>query len=211
MKRRGITMKKSTLWYRIQKDDPRALEMADRHYSRQTPGSLQFTWPGNIITLMHFLDDGITPAALWAAYYPAGLCTRKDNRDVWDCPMFRVEHRTVLASELIHDAVACIKGLWGNDFLPKDGFYTTVAIDKIRQQKWGTKNQRARVGYCFIKAGWILLPELTKTHKLAQLMLSLDDLIAIEPLCTDVNMPPFGISWRKKTREVDQAQLSFDL
>lgn len=206
-------MNKSKYWYLITRDDPRALEMADRHYSRQTPGSLCFTRPGNTIVLMHFLDDGATPAALWASYYPAGLATRKDGRDVYDCSMFRVEHRTVLASTLIRDAVAITKGMWGNDILPRDGFYTTVRIDKVQQQKWGTKSQKSRkVGYCFIKAGFKLLPELTKVRKLAQLILPLDDLIVIESLDYIArSMPPFGTAWRRSKRQYDESQLSMDL
>jgi hypothetical protein len=210
MGERAYTMKRAQYWQRIDHTDPRALAIADRHYSRKSPGTIEFIPAGHKIVLMSFLPD-TTPAALWASHRPAptaGLARpRFDGLDVWDCSLFRIEHRTVLASVLIQEAVAITRGLW-DDILPRDGFYTTVNPRHIQPIK---VHGRDVWGYCYIKAGWQALPERTKVRHLIQLQLPLSNLEAIEPLAVAVGMPPFGIAWRHKKREIDNSQLALDL
>lgn len=194
-------MQQAIYWQQIHHSDPRALEMADRHYSRQAPGTPEFTPSGHKVVLMHFAADG-TPAALWASHRPApGKAVRADGRDAWACTMFRVEQRTVAASELIKEAVGVTRGLWG-DVPPGDGFYTTInprmvaPIKRRGQDVWG---------YCYIKAGWIVEDARTKVRDLIILNLPLDAFT--QPLDVTINNPPFGMAWRRWARKTDEAQM----
>jgi hypothetical protein len=190
-----------TYWQQIDHTDPRALDMADLHYSRQSPGTPEFTPSGNKIVLMHFLPDG-TPAALWASHRPApGKATRADGRDVWACTMFRVEHRTVVASALIQEAVAITCGLWSP--LPTEGFYTTINPKKVTP----IKRRGAPVwGYCYIKAGWEVQEDRTKARDLIILLLSPQRIAAVVPVEAPLCLPPFGTAWRRWPRKVADGQ-----
>lgn len=191
---------RSVYWQRVDHMDSRALAMADRHYSRQSPGTPEFMASGHKIVLMHFAPDG-TPAALWASHRPApGKAERSDGRDCWDCSMFRVEQRTVLASELIREAVAITAGLWRP--LPIDGFYTTINPAFVKSQG------RARgYGWCYQCAGWEVQAERTKRRNLIMLILPYAALFRVEPLTTITNMPPFGTAWRRWPRRPAAEQL----
>lgn len=180
-------------WHRIDHADPRALDMADRHYSRQSPGTPEFMGNGHKIALMHFAPDG-TPAALWASHRPApGVAVRSDGRDAWACTMFRVEQRTVLASELIAEAVAITVGLWTP--LPADGFYTTINPRFVKSQ--GRKRGH---GWCYQCAGWEVQAERTKRRDLIVLILPYDKLSSVQPITATISMPPFGVAWRRWPR-----------
>lgn len=180
-------------WQRIDHADPRALDMADRHYSRQAPGTPEFVANGHKIVLMHFAPDG-TPAALWASHRPApGKATRPDGRDVWACTLFRVEQRTVLASELIKEAVAITAGIWRP--LPMDGFYTTINPKFVKSQ-----GRKRGWGWCYQCAGWMVLTERTKRRNLIVLILPYDTLAQVSPIATVTNVPPFGTAWRRWAR-----------
>lgn len=186
-------MNQSIYWQRVDHADPRALDMADRHYSRQSIGTPEFMGNGHKVVLMHFTPDG-TPAALWASHRPApGKAVRPDGRDCWACTMFRVETRTVLASELISEAVAITKGLWAP--LPMDGFYTTINPKFVRSQ--GRKRGH---GWCYQCAGWEVQAERTKRRDLIVLTLPYEKLCQVEPIATVTNMPLFGTAWRRWAR-----------
>ena len=170
-------------WQRIHHRDYRALMMADRHYSRQHPGSPEFTRPGNKIILMHFTPEG-DPSALWASQRPdpsSGI-KRADNRHAWDCSLFRIEIPTVYASELIQEAVAITKDIW-DDELPSDGFVTTIDRRKVAPMK---RRGQDVWGYCYEKAGWVNIG-LTKTRKLVLLQLTLLTLAGVKALRAPVN------------------------
>ena len=190
-------------WHRIDHKDPRALVMADRHYSRQAPGTPEFTPSGHKIVLMHFAEDG-TPAALWATHRPApGKAVRADGRDAWACTMFRVEQKTVLASDLIQEAVAITKGLWAP--LPVDGFYTTINPRKVQPIK---RRGRDVWGYCYIKAGWQVEDARTIARDLIILTLPLDKLAVVAPIVAPLAMPPFGMAWRRWAKQPHDDQLA---
>jgi hypothetical protein len=166
-------------WYRVHHRDRRAVTMADRHYSRQHPGTPEFTRPGHKIVLLHVAPDG-TPAALWASQRPApgSGAVRADGRDCWDCSIFRVEARTVPASALIREAVAITWGKW-REIPPSDGFITTINPRKVQPVM---RRNRPLWGYCFLKAGWRLLPELTRARKLVLWELPISQLAQVEPV-----------------------------
>ena len=192
-------------WHRIDHKDPRALVMADRHYSRKSPGTPEFIPAGHKIVLMHFAEDG-TPTALWVSHRPAPSANltrpRFDGLDVWDCSMFRVEQRTVLASDLIREAVAITKGLWAP--LPADGFYTTINPRKVAPIK---RRGRDVWGYCYIKAGWRVEDVRTVARDLIILTLPFADLAAVDPVVAPLSMPPFGMAWRRWARAADDDQM----
>ena len=165
-------------WTHVHHCDIRARLMADRHYSRQTPGAREFVGNGHKIVLLQFLADG-TPAAVWASHRPVpGKAVRPDGRDVWACTLFRVEHRTVHASVLISEAVAITKFFWG-DVMPKDGFYTTINSKKVAPIQ---RHGKPLWGYSWLKAGWVE-SGVTKRRKLLVFLLSsLDQVVPIKPL-----------------------------
>lgn len=174
--------------------------MADRHYSRESPGTPEFTPNGQKVVLLHFAENG-TPAALWASHRPApGMAERPDGRDVWACTMFRVEQRTVLASELIKEAVAITAGLWRP--LPVDGFYTTINPKFVKSQ-----GRKRGWGWCFQCAGWEVQTEHTKRRNLIVLILPYEKLFRVEPITTTTNYPPFGTAWRRWAGDTNDDQL----
>jgi len=180
-------------WQRIDHADPRALDMADRHYSRQAPGTPEFVANGHKIVLMHFAPDG-TPAALWASHRPApGIAERPDGRDCWSCTMFRIEQQTVLASDLINEAVAITAGLWRP--LPTDGFYTTINPAFVKSQ-----GRKRGWGWCYQCAGWEVQAERTKRRNLIILILPYEKLFQVAPIVAPLNYPPFGTAWRRWAR-----------
>lgn len=102
------------MWTQIQKADWRALRLADRHYTRQKPGTPQFCRPGHNLVLL--TED---EQALWVTW--AGI--RDDGWDAWECTMFRNEG-PYLSSHLIVLALGITRHLWG--LPPADGIITYV-------------------------------------------------------------------------------------
>jgi hypothetical protein len=126
-------------WVERDKGSPSLLRLADRHYSRQTPGSNQCCRPG--VNLVLTLDDG---TAAWVTWRPIPEVGRKDGLEAWECTLFRNEGRR-LSSELVREATAITHRRWG--WPPRDGLIT--AVDPAR-----TKPKR-HPGYCFRLAGWV--------------------------------------------------------
>lgn len=119
-------------WNVINKGDYRAIRLADRHYTRQSPGSPQFCRPGRNLVLLSERED-----ALWVTWN--GI--RDDGWEAWECTMFRNEG-TYLSSHLIVLAIGITKQLWGVP--PKDGMITYVG----KHLKGGCFNAAG-----FVKAG----------------------------------------------------------
>jgi hypothetical protein len=133
------------IWERSNRFDPRSVRLADRHYSRQKPGTPQFVRAGYNIVL-------ITPdeAALWVTVYQPFVDHRWDG--AWECSLFRNENREkYLASDLIREALAATRAIWGDP--PKQGLITTVNADKVKKKR--------DPGRCFIRAGFKLVGETT--------------------------------------------------
>lgn len=122
---------------------PRALRLADRHYSRQQPGTPQFVKPGRCLVLVTEPGD-----ALWVTSWPYPHLVAHAWPDAWECSYFRNEG-PVRSSDLIREAVAATRAAFG---APHD-FITFVDASKVRS---------ALPGYCYIRAGWKRLRERTK-------------------------------------------------
>ena len=131
-------------WERGHKYSPWVARMADRHYSRQTPGSRQFHPPGQSVVL--YVPGDQFPfqcAAAWVWYRPQpGKAQRFDGYDGWwQCSLFRNESE-ILSSELVEEAVEWVDEIWGK---PPHGYDTYV---------WPEKIQSRNPGYCYQVAGW---------------------------------------------------------
>ncbi|OMG48435.1 hypothetical protein BK140_16775 [Paenibacillus macerans] len=117
------------------KTDPSCRLLADRHYSRQHVGALQFTRPGQNLVLR--TADG---SAVWVTWN--GI--RDDGLKAWECTIFRNEAPELyLSSDMIRAAVAATHAEWGKP--PTDGIITYVDATKIYSPN---------PGYCFKVAGW---------------------------------------------------------
>lgn len=102
------------IWRIVPKADKRAVSLADRHYTRQKPGTPQFTRPGRNLVML--TDD---EKAVWVTWH--GI--RDDGHQAWECTMFRNEG-PYLSSHLIVMAIAATRMVWGEP--PPDGMITYV-------------------------------------------------------------------------------------
>ena len=116
--------------------DPVAAAIADRHYSRQTPGSAQFAPPGRKLVL---IDDD----ALWVSWWPFSEYVKHAWPGAWVCSLFRNEGAH-LSSDLIREALAATLWRWPEP--PDLGMVTFVERSAVRPKR--------NPGYCFLKAGF---------------------------------------------------------
>jgi hypothetical protein len=126
------------LWHLSWRADPRARALADRHYSRRSPGAGQFAPPGRCVVL---LTEGAD--ALWVSSRQRPRWVRHAWPDAWVCSLFRNESGH-LSSGLIRQAVAATRWLWGA--APRQGVVTFVDPARVRRKR--------DPGRCFRKAGW---------------------------------------------------------
>lgn len=126
------------IWQRSHRRDPRALALADRHYSRQKPGTDQFVRAGSCAV---FYARTTTGEAIWATVwqlYPKHLWP-----GAWECAMFRNEGAGT-SSKLIRDAVAATRAHYGEP--PAAGMITFVDPKKVKAKD--------DPGHSFIIAGF---------------------------------------------------------
>jgi len=125
-------------WTLADRFDPRAVALADRHYSRQKPGTRQFVKPGSCLVL---ITGDIN--ALWVTSWQKREYVDHAWPGAWECVLFRNEGPR-LSSDLIREAVAITRWRYGDP--PPEGFVTFVDVDKVRRKR--------DPGRCFRKAGW---------------------------------------------------------
>lgn len=126
-------------WYRSWRADPRAREVADRHYNRQKVGAKQFVPPAGCLVLTT-ADYG----ALWVTSTPIADYVKHDWPDAWVNSLFRNESRQVLSSALIIQAVAASLAVLGPP--PPNGIVSFVDASKTRRKR--------DPGRCYRRAGW---------------------------------------------------------
>lgn len=157
----------SSQWMRTWRADPRAALLADRHYSRQAPGTDQFSPPGRVLVL-------VTPDydALWVTSWPyAQFVNRQQYPDAWVCTLFRREPTCPhLASDLIRSAVAATRWIWPD--VPAAGMVTMVDAGKVRHKR--------DPGRCFRRAGFVPAGE-TQEAGLLVMRLAPEDMPAAAP------------------------------
>jgi hypothetical protein len=127
------------VWQLRSKGDPAACALADRHYSRQRPGSGQVGPPGRLLVM-------VTPCerAVWVTHWPRPDLAL-DGLDAWRCSIFRNEGAG-LSSDLIKAAMALTAERWHDR--PADGWVTWIDARKVRHKR--------DPGRCYLKAGWTL-------------------------------------------------------
>src|SRR6266508_473744 len=127
-------------WRWSYRADARALPLADRHYTRQKPGSAQFVPPGRCVVLL--TDDA---DALWVTSWPLPEFVRHAWAGSMLCTLFRREpgcpHR---ASDLIVAAVAATRARWPH--IPPQGMVTFIDPAKVRRKR--------DPGRCFRRVGF---------------------------------------------------------
>lgn len=134
-----------TVWQRSNRADPRARELADRHYNRQKPGTPQFVPPGRCLVLYAETETG---KAFWVTSYPYAQYVRHAWAGAWICSAFRNEGAGI-ASELISQAVRETIAYFGDP--PPLGMVTFIDPKKVKptmvhgKQTWG---------YTYLKAGF---------------------------------------------------------
>ncbi len=124
-------------WIVTHQYDSRLVHMADRHYSRQKPGTPTCTPPGRKLLLI--TEDA---SAVWVTSWPFAEYVRREYADAWICTLFRNES-IILSSELILEAVAVTRWKYGTP--PASGMITMIDAGKIKS---------ANPGYCYKIAGF---------------------------------------------------------
>lgn len=126
------------IWERSNRFDPRAVRLADRHYSRQKPGTPQFMKAGSCAVFYARTETG---EAVWGTSWQE--IVRHGWPGAWECAIFRNEGAG-RSSDLIRQAVAATRAHYGEP--PVEGMITFVDPDQVRQ--------KADPGHCFIIAGF---------------------------------------------------------
>jgi hypothetical protein len=116
-----------------------AREFADRHYSRQKPGTPQFVPPGRCFVLV-----GSNNNAVWITSWPFAEYVKHAWPGAWICSAFRRESGP-LASLLIMEAVAATRWYFGRP--PANGMVTFIDPDEVLEKK--------NYGQCFRAAGFV--------------------------------------------------------
>jgi hypothetical protein len=150
------------IWRRSNRADPAAVALADRHYSRQKPGSPQFMPPGSCRVLL--ADNS---KAVFGLSFPKAEFVKHAWAGAWVVSIFRNEEAGPLASTMIRDAMAHMRTEYD---VPELGCVTFVDPRKVR----GVLARGERVkGFCFWKAGFRAVGE-TKSGLIAWQMLPKD-------------------------------------
>ena len=136
-------MTRSEYWDISWRTDPEARVLADRHYSRQKPGSPGFVPPGRCLVL-----KAKDKKAYWVTSYPFAEYVKHQWAGAFTCSAFRNEG-DVLSSLLVKDAVAITRWKWPE--IPDFGMITFVHPRKVRKKR--------DMGRCFRKAGFVHVGE----------------------------------------------------
>lgn len=131
------------IWQLSDRADPKARDIADRHYNRQKVGAAQFVPPGRCVVLF---AEGESGRALWVTSWPFAEYVRHAWAGAWVCSAFRNEGAGI-ASEMIVDAVAATRAFFGEP--PALGMITFVDRAKVRptivrgKEVWGWTYRKA--------------------------------------------------------------------
>lgn len=140
-------------WQLSHRADRPAVDIADRHYNRQKPGTPQFAPPGRCVV---FVTK--SRRAVWVTSWPFAEYVKHAWKGAWVNTCFRNEGAG-LSSTLIREAVAATRWLWPD--VPKEGIVTFVDATKVRHKR--------DPGRCYRKAGFVLVGK-TKGGLLAYAM-----------------------------------------
>jgi len=172
-------------WHLSRRCDPKARELADRHYNRQSIGADNFVPPGRCLVLVAKVpriegsgEDAHKReeiGALWVTSWPFAEFTHHAWAGAWVNSLFRNERPDVfLSSELILEAVAATR--WFFKDPPSLGMVTFVDPTKTLAKPY----RKQQPGGCYRKAGFKVVGE-TKVNKLVALQLLPEEMPAAEP------------------------------
>lgn len=140
------------MWHAVRRTDRRAVALADRHYSRQTPGAPEFLNSGQTLTLL--TDDGLS---LWGVLHnrdPWAMVNEGVERWRWRCAIFRNEpppgrdRPAIESSLLVREATWRTFEWWARHYGAVPSVPLTTEVDP-------SKTRRKRdPGRCFLRAGW---------------------------------------------------------
>jgi hypothetical protein len=125
----------------VSKFDVESVFLADKHYSRQKPGSNQFMPPGRTMVLRNSAGS-IVFGWLWQE-------KRDDGQAGYNCSIFRNESDR-LSSDVIIEAEAMVFKKWGLNRL-----FTYVDPSQLRQPDHHYRKPKTP-GKCFVAAGYKL-------------------------------------------------------
>jgi hypothetical protein len=142
----------ATMWNETHKGDIECRLLADRHYSRQTPGHPMFCRPGYNFVLK---ATGPLGLATWVWFRPkweSGIkgTERKDKLRAIECTLFRNESG-LLSSDLIREATVLLL-TWPRalDVEWPDGAITGIKSDATMRGR----SKNSPPGKCYLAAGW---------------------------------------------------------
>lgn len=135
----------ASVWRNVRRNDVRARELADGHYSRQTPGADEFMSSGRTFVLLAEVDG---KRAVWGAIENLDPAGGRRFR----CSIFRNE-TSLLSSDLVREATALTLDRWRRVFGWSGSPPLTTEVDPTK-----TRHKRDP-GRCFRKAGWFVIDE----------------------------------------------------
>lgn len=137
-------------WQLSNKADTRCIALADRHYSRQQPGTQSFTRPGFNMVLYYGDQKGEAVYVWWRPKFETGesFTQRFDGLECIECTIFRNES-SILSSVLIEEACQIVQ-TWDRYLECRDGLVTSVNSVKTTKQR----SKSSPPGACFIHAGF---------------------------------------------------------
>ena len=146
-------------WTPIHKGDSRGRELADGHYTRQTPGHPMWTRPGYNFVLLAEFEKGCALFCWWRPKWEDGRpgTQRRDGLRVIECTMFRRVGVTPIASDLIRGAVTWLDSREARDALKLDNAGEIRAlITGVSSSKTSSRRSKHnRPGHCYRMAGWV--------------------------------------------------------
>lgn len=137
----GALLADANPWRQVRRMDPRARDLADRHYSRQTVGAVDFMPPGRTFVLL--TDDAL---AVWGVVDNLDPVGGRHLR----CTIFRNEGPR-RSSDLVRVATALTLARWGRRWPGHPPLRTEVDAGKVRRKR--------DPGRCFLRAGWRVIGE----------------------------------------------------
>jgi hypothetical protein len=143
-------------WFLSHRADPRALHLANAHYTRQSPESPQFVPPGRCMVLLTEHAD-----ALWVTSYPYREYVKHAWAGAWICSLFRNESQH-LSSHLITEAVAATRWYWST--VPALGMVTFVDATKIKSHNPGCCYKKARFEHVGSTRGGLIALQLSPSR-----------------------------------------------
>ena len=138
------------IWELSWSADPKARELADRHYSRKKIGAPQFMPPGRKLVLYAETKTG---KAVWGTSYPFAEYVLHQWAGAWMCTIFRNEGAGT-ASELITQAVAATRAYFGDP--PDIGMITLINRKKVKPTM---VHGEAVWGWTWLKCGFQIAGE----------------------------------------------------